>query len=539
MVWNINTSCGNETSKIRYLAWQYIHGKGVDVGCGQDLVHPDAIGVDLARNGSYPVAKFCQDGQDLSNFKELDYVYSSHYLEHCHNTKDVLSSWWNALKVGGYLILYLPHKNLYPNVGQYGANPDHKHDFVPQDIIQHMNVVAAEAGNGFIVLEDEDRALDNEYSFFQVYMKTHVPEMREYKPWAIRKGNKKLAMVIRYGAFGDMIQATTLFGPLQEQGYTIHFNTGPRGADILKHDSAIEHIVINDVAGPISGGFLDPYWNEFKKRYDKVIQLTASVEDTLLLTPFNPHLYNLSDTQRRKLCGHNYREWTHEVAGLPLGAPPRVELSPAEIGTALESIAPYAGYTTALVVVRGSAHHKQLKHISPMVHRLATKHNVYVLLIADNEAKDHVQRIVDDAVRYGANPEHIKSIVGQSIRDTIALAHIVDMVIGPETGVLNAIAYQPIFKAMFLSHSSKENLCKDWVNLCAITPGDLPCYPCHRLHYGPSHCNMDKDGFAKCTAHDVSIVDAIMVEYKAQREREAKAKKEQELAQQALPSNRG
>jgi len=38
------------------------------------------------------------------------------------------------LKVGGYLVLLLPHKNYYPNIGHPNANKDHKHDFLPEDV---------------------------------------------------------------------------------------------------------------------------------------------------------------------------------------------------------------------------------------------------------------------------------------------------------------------------------------------------------------------------------------------------------------------
>lgn len=524
MTWNFATSCGNETSKIRYLAWQYIRGRGVDAGCGQDLVHPDTIGVDKWRNGSFPVAKVAADAQDLSQFKDLDYVYSSHFLEHCVDYKKVLRNWWDTLKVGGYLILYLPHKNLYPNIGQFGANPDHKHDFVPQDIHTAMNEVANDTETGFMVWEDEDRALDNEYSFFQVFMKTHVAGERIYKPWAIRKPQKS-CMIIRYGAFGDMVMMTSLLEPLIAQGYTIHLNTNKRGAQIVKHDSRVEHIIINDVEGPISGGFLNPYWEAFKKRYDKVIQLTATVEDSLLLTPMNPHLYNLPHTQRHMMCNHNYREWTHAVADVPMGAPPSIELSIDEIKAATEHVTPYVGKILALVVVRGSAHHKQYKHIAPFLFRLATLHNVQALLVADDEAANLCNAIIASVERFGAPEGFVKSIVGQNIRETIALAHLVDIVIGPETGVLNAVAYHPVIKMMFLSHSSVENLCKDWTNLLVQYPKDLPCYPCHRLHYNTQSCNLDEDGAAKCTTFEPKrLADEVMAAFHKIKEDQRKAK---------------
>jgi hypothetical protein len=66
-------------------------------------------------------------------------------------TTAALRAWWDILKVGGHLCLYLPHRDLYPNIGSDGANPDHKHDFVPEDIIagdgrhgRHFDVMECE-----------------------------------------------------------------------------------------------------------------------------------------------------------------------------------------------------------------------------------------------------------------------------------------------------------------------------------------------------------------------------------------------------------
>ncbi len=86
-----------------------------------------------------------------------------------------------------------------------------------------------------------------------------------------------------------------------------------------------------------------------------------------------------------------------------------------------------------------------------------------------------------------------------NIRDTLTLAKLVDVVIGCETGVLNAVAFEDNRKVVLLSHSSHENLTKHWKNSISLAPEGLSCYPCHRLHYTREFCNEDKEtGAAMC-----------------------------------------
>ena len=88
----------------------------------------------------------------------------------------------------------------------------------------------------------------------------------------------------------------------------------------------------------------------------------------------------------------------------------------------------------------------------------------------------------------------------QTIRETLTLAQLCDCVVGPETGVLNSVAFESrIGKVCLLSHSSIENLTKHWVNSYAIEPQGIDCYPCHQLHYGMKFCREDAEtGTAMC-----------------------------------------
>lgn len=118
----------SETEKIRDLVRKYCIGSGIDIGARHDKILPEALSVDI--EDVYDVDRVLDASKPLP-FRDCEfaYVYSSHCLEHIQDTKTTLIEWVRILKYGGYIILYLPHKDLYKM-----CNPDHKHDFIPSDI---------------------------------------------------------------------------------------------------------------------------------------------------------------------------------------------------------------------------------------------------------------------------------------------------------------------------------------------------------------------------------------------------------------------
>ena len=66
---------------------------------------------------------------------------------------------------------------------------------------------------------------------------------------------------------------------------------------------------------------------------------------------------------------------------------------------------------------------------------------------------------------------------------------------------MNAVAMEPMPKIVFLSHSSHENLTRDWANTYALYSEKTPCQPCHKLVYNWSQCNRDEEtGTSACMA---------------------------------------
>jgi predicted SAM-dependent methyltransferase len=81
-------------------AKHFCNGVGVDIGCNRmDWIYPGALPVDPSIN-EYTATNFPYDN--------LEYIFSSHCLEHLQNWVDVLDYWTSKLKIGGILFLYLP-----------------------------------------------------------------------------------------------------------------------------------------------------------------------------------------------------------------------------------------------------------------------------------------------------------------------------------------------------------------------------------------------------------------------------------------------
>ena len=84
---------------------KYCQGKGIDIGFGGDLLCKNCKGWDTEWG----------DAQYMKQIKngEFDFVYSSHCLEDLEYPSLALKNWWRILKSGGFLILFLPHRDLY------------------------------------------------------------------------------------------------------------------------------------------------------------------------------------------------------------------------------------------------------------------------------------------------------------------------------------------------------------------------------------------------------------------------------------------
>lgn len=485
-MWKIDDPQGDEAAKVRWELVEYTNGRGLDLGCGQFKAFPHFIGVDNGHHwGMKGVDVHVETCEDLSLFadKSMDFIFSSHLLEHIVETEKALKEWYRVVKEGGYLILYLPHKELYPNVGKEGSNPDHKHDFMPDDIIKVMEKVG-----GWDLVRNETRSEGREYSFFQVY-KRLASDKHRFTCKAIQP--KKKAAVIRYGAFGDAIQASTLYPILKKQGYHVTLYTTDGGYDISKHDPNIDKIIVQ-AKDQVPNAALPDFWGYIEKKYEKFVNLSESVEGSLLSLPGRTS-HKWPKALRHKMQNVNYNEITHDLAGLPYKFEQRFHATDDEIAWAKEEKKKIGG-NVILWSLSGSSVHKTWPGLDNIIARvMIERKDVKIVLVGD-----YLCKILEQG--WEKEPRVICKSGEWSIRESIAFAQVADIVIGPETGLLNAVGMEKNHKLIILSHSSKENLTKHWKNTVAIEP-KTECYPCHMMHYNFEFCKRDEvTGCSQCQA---------------------------------------
>lgn len=103
---------------------KYFQGEGIDIGYGGDLVVPNCRGWDVEDG----------DAHDLQSVADgtYDFAYSSHVLEHLEEPARALRNWWRVVKPGGYLILYIPERDIFERKRTLPSDIslDHKHYFL-------------------------------------------------------------------------------------------------------------------------------------------------------------------------------------------------------------------------------------------------------------------------------------------------------------------------------------------------------------------------------------------------------------------------
>lgn len=129
-------------------AKHFCKGYGVDIGCNRlEWAFPGAIGIDLNFNDGNSAYDF--------NYTELDFIYSSHCLEHLSDWVGALDYWTSKLKHGGILFLYLPHYS--QEYWRPWNNRKHLHIFTPDIIFDYM------IANNYTNVFKSDRDLNDSF----------------------------------------------------------------------------------------------------------------------------------------------------------------------------------------------------------------------------------------------------------------------------------------------------------------------------------------------------------------------------------------
>jgi len=141
---------------------KYFSGKVLDIGCGDDLVVPNAVPFDKEQGNA-------QEILDYLSSNTFDCIHSSHSLEHMKDVPKALEQWWQLVKPGGSMVIVVPDEDLYEQgVWPSLFNRDHSATFrfnksdswspVSYDLGEICSTLA---GAEVISLEQQDRGYDH------------------------------------------------------------------------------------------------------------------------------------------------------------------------------------------------------------------------------------------------------------------------------------------------------------------------------------------------------------------------------------------
>jgi SAM-dependent methyltransferase len=142
---------GNASQYAIPYAKNFCKGYGYDIGFNkEEWKFPNARGIDMVLNDGYDADKLPDE--------KVDYIFSSHCLEHVDNWSKTLIYWISKLKPNGILFLYLP--DFSQKYWRPWNNTKHKHCLTPhiiKEFLQDHNmknifVSGIDLNNSFMVV---------------------------------------------------------------------------------------------------------------------------------------------------------------------------------------------------------------------------------------------------------------------------------------------------------------------------------------------------------------------------------------------------
>jgi ADP-heptose:LPS heptosyltransferase len=293
-----------------------------------------------------------------------------------------------------------------------------------------------------------------------------------------------------------MLIASAVLPDLRASGYKIAFMAKGSRAGCVEHDPHIDHLIkIPDDFSVVWTEFMDVQ----RKQYDRVVMLSDTIETTLVARTESP-IWNWEPIALRAMCSDvSYLERVFALVGArtPARAPifyptheERVEAENYRDGM--------KGEIRIGIQIAGSAIDKAYPHYGRLVVMLQKAFDCSVMLFGSDGVSD--RELLEYAlvtVRQWGDFSRVKNSSKKSLRWGLSLAQHLDVMIGPDTGVMWAVSGNPkVHKVSLLGHATPKNITHLWTNTKTMhaDQAKVGCWPCHRLHGDLTHCTPDPSG---------------------------------------------
>jgi len=334
------------------------------------------------------------------------------------------------------------------------------------------------------------------------------------------KPGTRWACIARHGGFGDNLIASTVLPGLKKRYDMVEVITGEPMGVMFENNPYIDKLTVMKPGKPEwgDGHVWHKWFYERSMDYAFFANLSHSCE-VLGVAMRSATSYWWSDKMRRQLYGRSYLELAHDICDIPYDeiAPDfyptdeekekavetKVKVGPRAVGWVLsgsriDKIHPLADIMITRII-------KEL-HL-PVIMFGAPGKDFELAKLVQSEVKKNNR--TDDGLHLALSPDAEKPTWGP--RRVCAQVQTCDIVVGPDTGPMWAVAMHDMPKVMMASHAGATNITKHWKNTTTLhaDPVRVPCFPCHRLIDDHTLCmpNADKNGSA-CIS-DITVDDML------------------------------
>ena len=341
------------------------------------------------------------------------------------------------------------------------------------------------------------------------------------------------AAICRFGGIGDNLIASSVLPLLARRYKGVDVITEKPNSVLFENNPHVSRLVVKERDELPNSGALDwqKWFSNRANEYDLFVNLSHSCENLLAMQAGQTQFY-WPKAWRRKHCGRNYLEVVHEICGLPYIFNPRFYPTDDEIEKAKLTKKNLSDRKQIGWIISGSRLDKTYPYQAQVVSRLISELNVTVLLLGAPNNRDVgiAQKIGDEVKMALGNNDNVHAAISPEpttqwsesapgkrnkieqskplwpVRRMLTQVQHCDLVIGPDTGAMWAVAMENVPKIALLSHASPENITKHWRNTVTLHADQerVPCWPCHQLHDEEKTCRLNEEKTAAACMSDIS-----------------------------------
>jgi ADP-heptose:LPS heptosyltransferase len=260
---------------------------------------------------------------------------------------------------------------------------------------------------------------------------------------------KNKVLVVRLGAFGDMLITTPLIRHLSNSGFEIFLLTSDQGQIIYENNPHIKKIIVHK-KDSIPNKHLRTYFDSIAQAYEceKIIDLCESIEVNLSVYPTSPK-FCYPKNELMKICNKNFYEETFRKANININRSPGLYLpelffTPYEEKQMQKFFDKLHNKFVIVWGISGSMRCKTYPYASEIIGELIENEKIAVITVGDELCQALEVNL--------KHPQIINKSGIWSMRESMLACKYANLVISPDTGLLHASGCFKTPKIGLLTH---------------------------------------------------------------------------------------